>query len=317
MNIVCIWCGQEFERPNRKGRPPSYCSASHRQQAHHARRRGAAVSDVADVVGRVAGISGAEGFRALHDALQSAAEASEFAVTKASGPISAAFAAASSKIDMSMMATNLMRNIDWASIVPKLNLPEIPPIRFPELPKFEFPDFTTGVDWSAMGPKAIDWAARIPSVDWSAYTTALTSQLDGAWRSLTIDPAWFKYSEQLTSMFNGSLFATDWATRWVDEASVDGPVESTDDTSRDGRMMQVAMIVALVLMLASARDPLAAGAISVAEATGEALRMLGEAPTAEPRFNGFLVAYGMFEFISKLYSALARRLSEDRRRADP
>ena len=33
-SFTCLWCGRAFERPDGPGRPPLYCSASHRQRAH-------------------------------------------------------------------------------------------------------------------------------------------------------------------------------------------------------------------------------------------------------------------------------------------
>ena len=42
--FTCRWCGQQFERTDGPGRPPQYCSASHRQQAYQARQQSRAAT---------------------------------------------------------------------------------------------------------------------------------------------------------------------------------------------------------------------------------------------------------------------------------
>ncbi len=36
--VVCEWCGAEFQRPSHRGPTPKYCSPGHRQAAHRARQ---------------------------------------------------------------------------------------------------------------------------------------------------------------------------------------------------------------------------------------------------------------------------------------
>lgn len=42
--IVCAWCGDQLN-PRPRGRPPIYCSDSHRQQAYQQRRIDRAVAE--------------------------------------------------------------------------------------------------------------------------------------------------------------------------------------------------------------------------------------------------------------------------------
>jgi DNA-binding MarR family transcriptional regulator len=41
---ICVWCGQAFTPPIRRGPPPQYCRPSHRRRAYEARRYGRAAS---------------------------------------------------------------------------------------------------------------------------------------------------------------------------------------------------------------------------------------------------------------------------------
>lgn len=36
--VVCEWCGAEFQRPSHRGPTPRFCSGAHRQTAHRARQ---------------------------------------------------------------------------------------------------------------------------------------------------------------------------------------------------------------------------------------------------------------------------------------
>lgn len=35
---ICEYCGFEFERPHRKGRPPKFCTPAHKQRAYELRK---------------------------------------------------------------------------------------------------------------------------------------------------------------------------------------------------------------------------------------------------------------------------------------
>ena len=62
-STTCLWCGRTIEQPDGPGRPPLYCSASHRQRAHQLSKQQKAVTSaltkqMRHVQGVFAGVGG-------------------------------------------------------------------------------------------------------------------------------------------------------------------------------------------------------------------------------------------------------------------